>query len=56
MPATGLLVLLCGDPLDLERDPNVIVRNDLIVLRKDEDDLCLVTIGLNRRDVGAMIV
>jgi hypothetical protein len=41
-----------GDAFDLEYDPGVIVCNDLIAPRQHVDNLCLVAIGLGRRDVG----
>src|SRR5258708_34551352 len=41
-----------GNALGLERDPGTIARDNLTILRQHVDDLCLVTIGLSRRDVG----
>jgi hypothetical protein len=49
----GLARLAIGDDaLDLERDLDVIVGDDLIVFRQHVDNLCFVAVGRRRCNVG----
>src|SRR5882757_9042543 len=52
MSATGLPVLPSVATRSVSKETLTSSSANLIVLRQHVDDLCLVTIGLSRRDVG----